>query len=796
MVDTKKFMSELERSVESEFKGIKRELDFNGFLEFSHEHPTMALRTVYQYVHDSILSFGMEEIMHCGEVIPQYDLFDDSFSEGMNQIFGTERPIRDLVNEVRSSARGEGDERIIILRGPPGTAKTTMVDLIAEGLRHYSRTDAGMLFNFSWKFDVAKFLDQKKEASIGFVPVEKGHSCSGNCDCSGDCSSGGCGDCNGGCGGCGDSSGDKKIIEVNCQINENPFYLIVDKNQRRKLLESISNGGRENPIEIPQKLLHGELCFNCRQIYEALLDKYEGNLSKVFSHVIVERMLLDYDRGLVNVVGLSPTDNYNKVRTYANELAALFPKMDFISMFGKWASSNRGIIHFSDIFKSGESTVPLLDAAEKHRVVMAGVTVGIDSLLIATTNTEEFTDVREGKYARGLMNRIKMVDVGYILNVNDEEKIYRRNLVQVSKRKHIAPHTLNIAAMWAVLTRLSKPMLRDPSKLTKEQKEFFASLSPMEKLEIYEGKANYEMDYVKDNHKHLIDDQFRLELVNATNKFVLNGFSNLAEGNYGISPRNVQDIFKLILEKGPCLNPLNLIRRVEEIMREDAESLEHLKDERKMVAIAEKHSIGSSTYHDSQWYLQRVKIHYRNIITDEVKFAIIDFDREELDKIVIDYVRNVEIALQRQTGSSKEEVDKEVLEFVEELCDVTDEDRRDFRHQMILDVAEYDDMNPDAAGKRNYRKACSFLYDEMEVALFNKRKKDLDLTKILRGLEVYGMKPYDTLDRDVKYQIESLLFKMHDLYGYCDHCARSISQYVLKEGLLEGDDDNLPVLVN
>src|SRR5262245_64359403 len=47
------------------------------------------------------------------------------------------------------------------------------------------------------------------------------------------------------------------------------------------------------------------------------------------------------------------------------------------------------------------------------------------------------------------------IDIPYITRLNEEVKIYKKDYnAERIRGKHIAPHTLEIAAMWGILTRL------------------------------------------------------------------------------------------------------------------------------------------------------------------------------------------------------------------------------------------------------------------------------------------------------------------------------------------------------
>jgi serine protein kinase len=71
--------------------------------------------------------------------------------DGDDAIFGLEIPLMRLVNFFKGAARGYGTEkRVLLLHGPVGSSKSTIVRRLKKGLEHYSRTDAGALFTYDW----------------------------------------------------------------------------------------------------------------------------------------------------------------------------------------------------------------------------------------------------------------------------------------------------------------------------------------------------------------------------------------------------------------------------------------------------------------------------------------------------------------------------------------------------------------------------------------------------------------------------------------------------------------------
>src|SRR5947199_10845949 len=106
-----------------------------------------------------------------------------------------------------------------------------------------------------------------------------------------------------------------------------------------------------------------------------------------------------------------------------------------------------------------------------------------------------------------LRDRTVKIDVPYVTRLTDEIRIYGKSLnVDKVKGKHIAPHTIEIAAMWAVLTRLEQPK--------------HANLTLLQKLKLYNGKTL--PGFTEDNIIEL-----KRQAMN--------------EGKHGISPRYIQD---------------------------------------------------------------------------------------------------------------------------------------------------------------------------------------------------------------------------------------------------------------
>src|SRR3982751_2886559 len=135
----------------SDYRKKHWEGSFDEYLDIVRAHPEVT-RTAYQRLYDMILAHGTEEVFEHKEKITRYKFFTEFATRQGDGIFGLDRPLMQLVNAFKSAAKGYGTERrVLLLHGPVGSSKSTIARLLKRGLEDYSRTDAGMVFSYSWK---------------------------------------------------------------------------------------------------------------------------------------------------------------------------------------------------------------------------------------------------------------------------------------------------------------------------------------------------------------------------------------------------------------------------------------------------------------------------------------------------------------------------------------------------------------------------------------------------------------------------------------------------------------------
>lgn len=135
--DTKNFLNRLGGS--SKERDLQREVTFSEYLEMVAAEPKL-VRTAHQYVYDAIVSFGVEE--H-GDEPETYSLFEN----GPYAIYGIADSVKELMDVLKAGAEGSGPrEQVILLVGPPGSGKSTIVNAIKNGVERYSRTPEGAVY--------------------------------------------------------------------------------------------------------------------------------------------------------------------------------------------------------------------------------------------------------------------------------------------------------------------------------------------------------------------------------------------------------------------------------------------------------------------------------------------------------------------------------------------------------------------------------------------------------------------------------------------------------------------------
>jgi serine protein kinase len=658
------------------YKNLTWEGSFSDYLHIVESNPAVA-RSAFQRLYDMILSFGYEEYTEYKKKITHYRFFEDPFENGKDALYGLDLPLMKLVNAFQSAASRYGTEkRILLLHGPVGGAKSTIVRMLKKGMEYYTKTPEGALYTFSW---IKGNLDDTRKIF-----------------------------------------GSSEIIP--CPMHEEPLRLIPVEIREKVLAEINSKLSEEHKIH-----LEGDLCPSCRYIFRELFNVYEGDWNQVVSHVKVKRIVLS-EKDRIGIGTFQPKDeknqdsteltgdiNYRKIAEYGSDSDPRAFNFD-----GEFNIANRGVIEFIEVLKLDVAFLyDLLGASQEHKVKPKKFAqTDIDEVIIGHTNEAEYKKLLNNEYMEALRDRTVKIDIPYITKLHEEVKVYEKDYRQDKVRgRHLAPHTLEMASMWAILTRLEEPKK--------------ANLTLMQKLKLYDGKSL--PGFTEDNVKELRKEAVR-------------------EGMDGISPRYIQDKISNALVSdvgGGCVNPFMVLNELEAGLRHHSliKSEEQRKRYRELLSV--------------------VREEYEDIVKNEVQRAI-SADEEAISRLCANYIDNVKAYTQKEkvrnryTGQD-EEPDERLMRSIEEKIDIPESRKDDFRREIMNYIGA---LSLD--GKTFDYKTNERLQKALEMKLFEDQKDSIKLTSLVSAV----------VDKDTQEKIDIVKSRLIKNYGYCDTCATDVLNFV------------------
>jgi serine protein kinase len=638
------------------------------------KNPSIA-RNAFQRMYDMILTHGTDSFIEYKKEITRYKFFDDPIGNGADAVFGLDVQIMKLVNFFKSAAYGYGTEkRVLLLHGPVGSAKSTLARLLKKGIESYSRTEAGCMYTFKW-------VD----------PSGKGEPLFGG------------------------------ATEMMSPMNEDPLKLIPE-DMRAKVLSEVNS---ENKTDY-RVAIKGDLDPASRLVMRELMKRYSGDWVKVMDHVRVVRVMLS-EKDRIGIGTFQPKDeknqdsteltgdiNYRKIAEYGSDSDPRAFNFD-----GEFCVANRGVIEFIEVLKLDVAFLyDLLTASQEHKIKPKKFAqTDIDEVIIGHTNEPEFRKLQNNEFMEALRDRTVKIDVPYITKLKHEIKIYEKDFnANKIRGKHIAPHTIEVAAMWAILTRLEHPKK--------------ASISLMQKLNLYDGKTL--SGFTEENVKELRKEAVR-------------------EGLDGVSPRYVQDKISNAIVKSDvaCVNPFMVMNELESGLKNHA-----------LIGSEEKRR----EYRD---LISVVKQEYEDIVKNEVQRAI-SADEDSIAKLCGNYIDNVKAFTQREKVRNKytgmdEEPDERLMRSIEEKIDIPESRKDDFRREIMNYIGALAIEGKTFDFKTNER-----LHKALELKLFEDQKDSIKLTSLVSNV----------VDRNAQEKIDVVKARLIKNFGYDEISATDVLNFV------------------
>ena len=504
----------------------------------------------------------------------------------------------------------------------------------------------------------------------------------------------------------------KKLLEVappiyaikGCPMHEEPLHLIP-KHLRKKFEDNLG-------VQI-----EGDLCPVCKY---RLLHEYDGRYEEM--PVVSTDFSIRSRKGVGVVPPVDPNNQDTSILTGSIDISKMdmYPEDDprIFSLNGAFNVGNRGLVEFIEVFKNDVEYLHTIITETQEKSIPSpgkGSMIYFDGLIIAHSNEAEWNKFKSDHTNEAILDRIVKIEVPYCLESSAEQKIYEKILKKSNFNAHIAPHTIEIAAMFATLSRLAPSMKVDP----------------VTKLRIYNGEDIVE----KGSTKKIDIGELREE-------------AGPMEGMKGISTRFIVKAIDNALSNSEhnCINPLSMMESIIKSVKD----LDISQDDKKKYLV----------------YIQdTIRKEYNKILEKEITKAFIHSFREQAESLFNNYLDNAEAYTNKnkiKDDSTGEELnpDEDFMRSIEEQIGISESSAKGFR----ADVTSYMFYVIRNGGKLDYTS-----YEPLKEAIEKKLTASVkDLSRIITKSRVRDK------EQDEKYNamVEQLTEN-----GYCPHCCDVILKY-------------------
>ncbi|WP_333594917.1 PrkA family serine protein kinase [Anaerospora hongkongensis] len=495
-----------------------------------------------------------------------------------------------------------------------------------------------------------------------------------------------------------------------------PIYSIQDCPMREEPLHLIPKHLRPEFEKLLGIRIEGDLCPVCRY---RLKNEHNGEFERY--PVTTSEFSIRSRKGIGVVPPVDPNNQDTSVLVGSVDIS----KMDLyseddprvLSLNGAFNVGNRGIVEFIEVFKNDVEYLHTMITATQEKSIPSpgkGSMIYFDGIILAHSNEAEWNKFKSDHTNEAILDRIVKVEVPYCLELDEEVKIYQKILRNSSFDAHIAPHTIEMASMFAILTRLS------PS----------TKVDALTKLKIYNGEEIVEQGSTKKV------DVF--ELREETPR----------EGMTGISTRFIMKAIDTALSESEnnCINPIAIADTLVKATKELA-----IPDDEKRRYLA---------------FLQdAIKKEYHKVVEKEITRAFIHGYKEQAESLFNNYLDHSEAyvnATKLKDKSTGEELEPDIkfLQSIEEQIGITGTAARGFRQ----DVTAYMFSLLRNGGTIEYSS-----YEPLKEAIEKKLTASVkELSRVITKARVR--------DKEQATKYNAMVDEMKR-NGYCDHCCNVILKY-------------------
>jgi predicted Ser/Thr protein kinase len=438
----------------------QKPVDLQSYLDLLFEQPHLAAHAS-KYLLDAIEHAGTRTVIEEGEEKERYRFFDDPWNDGEHAILGNTEVLNRFVNDLRSIAAGRGkEEKILWLDGPTATGKSELKRCFVNGLREYSKTERGRRYTLEW--------------NVAGVDGQPGMTY-------------------------GDEPATDEDDWYESPVQSHPLT-VFPPDVRADIVAELNDRLDDHiPIRV-----EGDLDPFCREAYDFLEEQYrrqgEADLFSAVtdpSHLRVKNFVVDVGRG----IGIlhSEDDGSPKERLVGSWMAGMLRELDSRGRKNPQAFSYDGVLSqgnglvtiVEDAAQHADLLQKLLNVPDEGRVKLdKGIGMDIDTQLIIISNPDLEDQLNQHAEREGadplkaLKRRLDRHEFTYLTNLSLETELLRRELTDETEvwdanswdqlaewiraslsvdvrqgggavtTRELAPHALEGAAMYAIVSRL------------------------------------------------------------------------------------------------------------------------------------------------------------------------------------------------------------------------------------------------------------------------------------------------------------------------------------------------------
>jgi serine protein kinase len=379
---------------------------------------------------------------------------------------------------------------------------------------------------------------------------------------------------------------------------------------------------------------------------------------------------------------------------------------------------NRGLVEFIEVFKNETEYLHAMITATQEKVMPAPGRHGmvyVDTCILAHSNEAEWQKFKADHTNEAILDRIVVVKVPYNLRLSEEVKIYQKIIRNSDFRAHVAPHTLELASMFAILSRL------EPT----------SKCDLMTKLRLYNGEEVVEKGRTKKiDVQELKEDGKREGMSGISTRFIMKALDNALSDNV----------------MGNCINPINV--------REA------------LIAMTKEADLPDDTRKQYLEFLQdALHKEYLDLLEKEITRAFVYSYQEQAESLFQNYLDHAEAYVNKtkvRDRNTKEELppDEGFLKSIEEQIAIIGSAADGFRQEVIAYLW---------ASSRRGEKVSYRSYEPLKEAIEKKLMTSVrDISRIITKARTRDEEQSEKYGAMVKNLLEN---------GYCESCVDVVLKY-------------------